>query len=951
MRKTKLKQNIAQTMRKLFLLVAVAAVTVCGMHAQMMPQITPDAQYRIGKLDNGLTYYIRHNEYPKDVADFYIAQRVGSIQEEDNQRGLAHFLEHMAFNGSTHFKGNGIIDFTRGLGVAFGRDMNAFTGVDKTVYNICNVPTTRQTALDSCLMVLQDWSCGLLLLPEEIDKERGVVHGEWTARNSPVQRMVERNLTKIFPNCKYGERLPIGLMEVVDSFTPSTLRAYYEKWYHPENQALIVIGNVDVDHTEKMIREMFGGIKAHANAAHVTPVPVPDNEQTIYITDKDKEMPYTVLEIEMKADPLPRELRQTQMTYLHQYLTSMICTMFGKRMSELVREPDCPFVQMSLGYGQYGGLASTKDAFVLTAVPKDNKDKETLAAAVRELRRIKLHGFTAGEYVRAKEEFLSGKEKAYTNRDKRKNNEFYSACLGNYIDGYAMPDAETTYQLWQAMAQSINLDIINQTIAQAITIDSDKNMMVLCLAQDKEGKENLNETDMKDIITTTRTEEVTAWVDNTKDEPLIKDMPKAGKIVKEKTLDTFGYTELTLSNGAKVCLKKTDFKDNEILLRGWARGGTWQYGEKDYTNTTLFHDITETFGLGNFSNSELEKALAGKQCSLSVSMDGRSNNVNGSSTPKDFETMMQLLYLYFTAPQKDEKTYNTLINMVETALKNRDLQPETALSDSIAYYYAQGNKRYANIKAEDLKNVSLDRSMEIMREQFTNANNFTFTITGNFDEQQARQLACLYIGSLPGKGKAVKTKDERTLFCGNVNCDFKRKMETPKPYMVQTYKGTVDNTLRNSILASFVSEVLTAKLLKVVREDSSAVYGISASASINAEPEKSYAILSISAPISTPEKTDMVLALTERCIKEVAEKADAESVENVRKNKLKQFDINLRNNGTWPDMLRTWYRYGIDPYTDFKKIVNDITTEDVSKFLREAIIASGDKLQVVMRPE
>lgn len=938
-------------MRKLFLLIAVAIVTACGMYAQTMPQLTTDAQYRIGKLDNGLTYYIRHNEYPKNVADFYIAQRVGSIQEEDNQRGLAHFLEHMAFNGSTHFKGNEIIDFTRSLGVAFGHDLNAYTGIEKTVYNICNVPTTRQTALDSCLLILCDWSNGLLLMPEEIDKERGVVHGEWAMRNNAMQRMVEKNMPQIFPGSKYGERLPIGLMEVIDSFQPQTLRAYYEKWYHPEHQAIIVIGDVDVDHTEKTIKEMFGNIKAHANAAHVTPLPVPDNEQTIYITDKDKEMPYTVLEIEMKADPLPHELRQTQLAYVHKYLTNMICSMFGKRMNELVREPDCPFMQLSLGYGLYGGISSTKDAFILTAVPKDSKDKETLAAAVRELRRIKQHGFTAGEYVRAKEEFLSGKEKAYTNRDKRKNNEFYSACIGNYIDGYAMPDAETTYQLWQAIAQSISLDVINQTIAQAITIDTDKNMMVLCLAQDKEGKENLSKDDMKDIITTTRTEEITAWVDNTKNEPLIKDMPKAGKIIKEKKLENFGYTELTLSNGAKVCLKKTDFKDNEILLRGWAQGGTWQYGEKDYTNMTLFHDITETFGLGNFSNSELEKALAGKQCSLSVSMDNRNNNVSGSSTPKDFETMMQLLYLYFTAPQKDEKTYNTLINMAETGLKNRDLQPETAFNDSIADYMFQGNKRYANIKVDDLKNASLDRCMEIMRDQYSNVNNFTFTITGNFDEQQARQFACQYIGSLPGKGKTVKTKDERTLFCGNLKCDFKRKMESPKPYMMQAYKGTTEHTLRNSVLASFVGEVLTAKLLKVVREDSSAVYGISASASINAEPEKSYTMLTIYAPISSPDKADLVLALTDRCVKEIAEKADPESVENVRKNKLKQFDINLRNNGTWPGMLKTWYRHGIDSYTDFKKIVNEITPEDVSKFLRDSILANDNKLQIVMRPE
>lgn len=939
-------------MKKIYVLLTLVTLFAGNLYAQMaqLPQIAADTLTRVGRLDNGLTYYIRYNKYPEHVADFYIAQRVGSIQEEDSQRGLAHFLEHMAFNGSEHFKGNGIIDFTRGLGVAFGKDLNAYTGVEQTVYNICNVPTHRQTALDSCLLVLHDWSCGLSLLPEEIDKERGVVHGEWAARNSAMQRMFERNLPRLFPGSKYGERLPIGLMEVIDSFQPQTLRAYYEKWYHPENQAVIVIGDIDVEHTERMIKEMFGSIKAHANAAHVVSVPVPDNEQAIYITDKDKEMQYTVFELDMKTEPLPRELRNTQMAYVQQYMVSMINTMFNLRMNEQVREPDCPFLQLSLGYGAYS-VAKTKETMTVTAVPKEGKEKETLAAVVKELRRAKEYGFTASEYVRAKDVFLSFKEKAYTNRDKRKNSEFYGKCLANYMQGAAMPDAETDYQLWQMMAQSISFEMINQAVKQCITIDSDKNLVLVCFAQEKDGREYLTETDMSNIIKEARTEELTAWVDNTKDEPLIKETPKAGKIVKEKKQEKLGYTELTLSNGARVCLKKTDFKDDEIILRGWAPGGTWQYGEEDYANVKLFYDVTETFGLSGFTNSELIKALAGKQCGLSVNMSNRYDNVNGNSTPKDVETMMQLLYLYFTVPEKDEKSFQTLMSTAEIFLKNRDLQPEAAFNDTIVNYMNCGNKRFASLQMDDLKEVSLDRCMEIEREHFSNVNNFVFTIIGNFDEQQMRQLVCQYVGSLPGKGKEVKTTDQRTLFDGTIVCDFNRKMESPKPCIMQGYKAETENTLRNRVLAKYVSEVLTAKLLKVVREDESAVYSISAGASINDEPEKSYVMMTLSAPVSTPEKVNLVLELVEKCIAEVAGGAEPAAVENVKSTLLKQADINARKNSSWQGYIESWYVNGLDLYTDYKKIVSEVTPEDVTAYLRDTILAGGNKLQVVMRPE
>ena len=432
--------------------------------------------------------------------------------------------------------------------------------------------------------------------------------------------------------------------------------------------------------------------------------------------------------------------------------------MFNERMNELVREPDCPFLQLSMSYNPYCGMTTTKDALTVEGVSKEGKEKETIAAAVRELRRIKEHGFTAGEFLRAKENFMSQKEKAYTNRNKRKNDEFYNACLSNYLKGNAMPDADMNYNQWQTISQMIPLEAINQTCGQAVTINEDKNLVFICFAQEKDGAQYLTEADVKKVIADARMEKVEAWVDNAKDEPLIAEMPKAGKVVKEKKNDTFGYTELTLSNGVRVCLKKTDFKDDEILLQGWTPGGSWQYGAADYSNIKVFDNVVSTYGMGNFSNNEMQKALAGKQCRLGIGMGERYNNVSGNTTPKDAETMMQLLYLAFTAPQKDEKTYATLMTTLETVLKNRDLQPETALSDSITKYLTCGNERFSQLQMSDLKNVSADRCLEITREQFSDVSDYVFTIIGNFDEAEMQRLVCQYIGALPSKKMARRTQ-------------------------------------------------------------------------------------------------------------------------------------------------------------------------------------------------
>ena len=755
-------------LKKLFLAVVLAMFGTTALVAQemQMPPIPVDPAVRIGKLDNGLTYYIRHNEYPEHVANFYIAQRVGSINEDESQRGLAHFLEHMAFNGSEHFKGNGIIEFTRSLGVEFGSDLNAYTSIDQTVYRVCDVPTKRATALDSCLLILKDWSNGLSLEADEIDKERDVVHNEWRLGEGPSQRMITRALPKMYPGSKYGVRMPIGLMSVIDSFKPQTLRAYYQKWYRPDNQSIIVVGDVDVDHMEAKIKELFGGIKVAPDAPKVVAEQVPDTKDAIYIFEKDKEMQMSQVMVMMKHDAVP-EADKANMGYLVQdYVTSVISQMMNQRLSEMTQEESCPFFQAFATDGQYM-LSKTKDNFELIAVPKEGKDMEALQAIYREARRAREFGFTATEYARAQADYLSALEKQYTNRDKRKNAEFGNAYRDHYLSNEPIPPLDVLYQLMQQIAPNIPVAAINQALPELISV-SDSNLVVMEWVQEKEGKVYPTEQQMAQAIAAARAEKIEAYVDNVKDEPLVDVTKiKAGKIKKETENKVLGYKELTLSNGATVILKKTDFKDDEVRMEASAKGGKSLYGAADYTNLKVFDEVIGYSGIGNFSSNELTKVLAGKEVNADATMGNTRQYVTAHSTPKDLETMMQMQYLYFTAVNKDEKQFQNLMTNFEMSLKNKSLSPDAVFSDSLAATVYAHNPRFTQLDVKDLKDINYDRILEIAKDRFQNAGQFVFIFTGNFDEATLRPLIEQYIASLPAtKKKADDFKEVLTLYQG-----------------------------------------------------------------------------------------------------------------------------------------------------------------------------------------
>ena len=935
-------------MKKILSTILLSLVGAVTMMAQMqMPSIPVDPDVRIGKLDNGLTYYIRHNNWPENRAEFYIAQKVGSIQENDDQRGLAHFLEHMAFNGSKHFKGNELLRWCESIGVKFGTDLNAYTSIDQTVYNISNVPTTREGIVDSCLLILYDWADGLLLEQEEIEKERGVIHEEWRLRTSAQQRMLERDLPKLYPGSKYGYRMPIGLMEIIDNFERPFLQAYYEKWYRPDNQAIIVVGDVDVNKVEEKIKGMFTDIKLPENPEKVVKYPVPDNAEPIIVIDKDKEQRYNIMEVLMKHEAFPDTLKGTMAYLITDYIKDAALSMLRDRLKEYAEKPESPFLQAFASDGQYL-LSNTVDAFELGFLPKDGQTEAALTAVLTEARRAAEFGFTPTEYNRFKADFTSNLDKQYSNKDKRFNSQFVNQYVQHFIDNEPIPSIDYTYETMKQIVPVIPIEAINEVAKQLIS-QKDSNLVVLNFNNEKEGAVYPTEDGVKKAIAAARAAQIEAYVDNVKDEPLMTTMPKKGSIKKETKNDKFGYTELELSNGVKVVLKKTDLKKDQVILRGEGFGGSALYGEKDFANIKMFDDVIEASGLGNFSHTELEKALAGKIASASLSMSTYRQNVSGSSTPKDVETMLQLVYLYFTNINKDQKSFDNMMSTTETMLKNRLLQPENVLNDSVQATFSCHNPRFKSIEASELKNVSYDRVLQIAKERTANAAAYTFTIIGNYDEATIRPLIEQYIASLPSQKKVEKAKKVDTDFKGKVLNHFKHKAETPKAIAVMYwYSNDLPYNLENSIKATIAGQILSMEYLKKIREDASAAYTVGAAASMSRNDFDSEAYILAQCPMK-PEKADIANQILRDEVNAMAKTCDADKLQKVKEYLLKNLGDQRKQNSYWLGRINTWRKYGMDFDTDYEKVVNAQTTESISAFVAE-LLKAGNAAEVIMMP-
>ena len=927
------------------LLLMLVAFSANVMTAQQMP-LPIDNAVRIGKLENGLTYYIRYNNYPEQRANFYIVQRVGAMQEEDDQNGLAHFLEHMAFNGSEHFHGEGkrIDDYLDSKGYN-----NAYTYFTETVYIINDVPTTNQGTLDSCMLILKDWSHGLLLTDEEIDKERGVIHEEWRLGRDATERMRSRQLETLFPGSKYAKRNIIGSMDVVDNFPYQVLRDYYDKWYRPDNQALVIVGDIDVDYTEAKIRELFKDIPALGpDAAKVETYPIPDNDEPIVAIDKDVEQQYSFVNLMFKHDIVEKEDKNDINYLVINYMKNMMSTMLNQRFDEKAQDADCPFIQSRAGDASYMG-ANTKDAFHLGIIPKEGMIEAATQAGMIEALRAAKYGFTATEYARAQEEYLSRLERQYNERDKVHNDTYTEKCYLHFLENEPLMSIEDNYEIMKMIAPQIPVEAINELLPQLISTDG-KNLVVLNFNPEKEGAVYPTKESLMAAITAAENAQITPYVDNVKQEPLISNLPKAGKIVKESYNEILGYKDLELSNGVHVLLKPTDFKQDEIFMMAQQRGGSSLYGEKDWANCELFSAAIEYSGLGGFSNIELKKALAGKRVRISQYMYDDMDYVTGSSNVKDLETMFQLAYLQFTDVTKDEKNYNTLLNAIEISLKNKNLDPDNVFNDTLNYITNNYSWRNKPFTVEDMQQLNYDRILEIGKERTANAASYIFEFVGSFDEATIRPLIEQYIASLPAK-KGMKSNwvNVTEMPQGQTIKHFTHKMETPKTTInVNWFSNEMPYSLENNIKAQLLGRILYKIFYDRIREDAGAAYSVGSYGYSTLEGDMPYTSITAYAPLK-PEFTNIALDIMNEEMAKACETIDPAKLEDFKAAMLKDHETQVKENNYWYSIIGAYANRGLDNHTGYEDILKSQTPESIAAFARQ-LMAAGNKIEVVMTP-
>ena len=921
-----------------------------------MPQMQPlpvDTAYVTGKLDNGMTYFIRHNETPKGQANFYIAQRVGSMQEEENQRGLAHFLEHMCFNGTQHFKGNELINWLEGKGVKFGHDLNAHTGFDETIYKIPNVPTADKGVQDTCLWILHDWADGLLLDPEEIEKERGVIHEEWRINNKGQMRVLEKILPKMMNGSKYGSRLPIGIMEVVDNFKPQELRDYYETWYRPDNQAIIVVGDIDVKYIEQKIKEIFSPIKMPANPKTKEYFTIPENKGTIYAMGSDPEITQPVAELMFKFKPLiPREYRNTIASYPINYMEYVINTMLNSRYSEINNNPDAKFSGASASIGDFF-VTNAESALSSSVAGKGDDILPGIEESYREFLRAVKGGFTVGEYERAKAEYLSQIEKQYNERKNVNNAVYVEECVRNFIDNQPMPGIEFENQIAKQIANSIPVDAINQTMRQ-LMLDSlgnvrQDNRVFLGLFPENGKFKAPTEEQIAAVLKKVEAEELEPYKDEMKSEPLIPEMPKPGKIVSEKELKGYGATEYTLSNGVKVVVKPTKFKENQIILNAISKQGYANLpADKAPAVKLLGGAISMATGLGEYTTTDLQKYLQGKQVRVSASPSLYNSSISGSSTVKDLPTMMELLYMTFKDYRITEKEFNAFREMARTGLENQVNDPQYVFGNELMSTLFKSPLRQ-QLKIEDLDKASSGDVQEIVRGVLRNPADYTFFFVGTIDPATFKPLMEQYLGSLPATKPNAPTKlnPDTEIAKGKISKTESTKMQTPQVQAFLCYGGLLKYTPKNKLAASVASDVLSNRVLKKVREEMGATYSIGASGSLSRGEGDNF-FIQIPASLK-PELTDEAIKSIQKIVNDATTDITEEEIAPFKEYMLKAYKKGLEENSEWAQVMAAETINGVPTWLNQAQDIEALTKDDVMKALKD-MLKQGNFAIVILNP-
>ena len=933
-------------------LLAVAFVLCAGFQqavAQQMqfPPLPVDKNVRIGQLDNGLTYYIRHNKLPENRAEFYIAQKVGSILEEPQQRGLAHFLEHMAFNGTKNFpgddKGLGVIPWCETVGIKFGTNLNAYTSIDETVYNISNAPIDRTGVLDSCLLILHDWSNYILLKDDEIDKERGVIREEWRSRNSGMLRVYTDLLPTIYQGDKYADCMPIGSIDVINNFPYKDIRDYYHKWYRPDLQGIVIVGDIDVDTVEAKLKAVFADVQKPVNPAERTYYPVTDNKEPIVAIGTDKEVDDPSIEIYFKQDATPDSEKNNVGYLASQYMTSMISSMLNARLSELVQSANPPFTRASSYYSDFF-VAKTKEAFALSASSKADGIETALKTLLQETERARRFGFTESEYARARANYLQSLESAYNEREKTKHGSYVREYVQNFLNGEPIPGIEAEYAMMNQLAPNIPLQAMNMVMQQLVP---DSNQVVIIAGPAKESLKYPTKEEVINLLKGMKDLDLQAYVDKVSDEPLMKEAPKGGKIISEKEGDIYGSTKLVLSNGVTVYVKKTDFKADEIRMKGTSLGGKSIFPDKDALNFAVMDNVIAVGGLGNFSQVDLTKVLAGKKVSVNAGLGATTENVFGTCSPKDFETMMQLTYLTFTTPRKDAEAFESFKNRMKAQLESAQANPLSSINDSLQKAMYNNHPRVVMMKPEMVDQIDYDRILEMYNDRFKDASDFTFYFVGNIDLETAKPLIAEYLGALPAINRKETFKDTKmSIRKGVYKNEYAKEQQTPTATIVFLYSGKAPYTLKNDILLSFATQVLDMVYTEEVREKEGGTYGVNCFGDLQKYPKEQLLLQIVFQ--TDPAKKDKLAGIVVDELKKLAAEGPSDvHLQKVKEYMLKKYADNQKENGYWMNNLNDYFYYGMDMTEGYTDIVNSITAKDIQKFVSD-LLKQGNEIEVTM---
>lgn len=928
-------------------LTIVALFFACNIYAQQ-GKIDNDNTIRKGILPNGMTYYIRHNAQTKGVADFYIAQKVGSILEEKRQRGLAHFLEHMAFNGTKHFPGNtlqpGIVAWCESVGIKFGANLNAYTSVDQTVYNISAAPVTREGVIDSCLLILNDWSHELLLTDKEIDKERGVIEEEWRTRRSgmAMQRLSEQAMPVIYAGTKYSDCMPIGNIDIVRTFPYNDLRDYYRKWYRPDLQAIIVVGDINEDKIEEKIKKLFAKIPLPQNPAHRIYYPIGNNEKIILYTATDKEQPTVNFTLYMKRDVTPKQERNTIQNYADDYKTNILRMAINDRLEELSRTKNAPFISASVRSGNFF-LASTKDAFELSGVLKEGKVIEAIQLLVGEVERVRANGITIDELKRGKAEMLSYAENDYNDRSNRRNGEFVEQCVQNFLEETPIIEPEKELEMVRKLDKTVTIDDVN---ALAKTIITNQNQVVTMFGPDKNTFKMPTNSSIENAILKAQKQHYTPYkTQNTLTERLITKLPKPGSIRSERTYK-YGYTEFTLSNGLKVYVRPTNFEPDEVNLKLFSLGGKNIYSDSEMPNLTYLMAGATIGGVGQYNDLTLEKMLAGKTATVTPFIDNDTRGMSGTSNVKDTKTLLELVYLYFTQPRKDPQAFKNLMEQQQEFLTNAHVNPMLAYNDTL-HKVAYATNRMASMNKEQLKRVNYNRIMHIYKELFANAANFKLILTGNININKLRPLLCQYIATLPSNNtKETIGTYEPKLVDGKKTYIFHKKQTTPTAITTIVIKGKMEYNNRNELLMDAIGQLLRIVYTEKVREDKGGTYSVQASGDLQHHPNDE-ALLRIAFQTDPQKYNDLIPIVYKELEKMAIEGPSQQDLDKVKAYELKVYNQVLRMNNYWEYVLYTDLYNGIDVDTDFRYIVENMTCGDIRTTLRN-LLDQNNCIEVTM---